>query len=261
MWKRFHFESNMFFDSVEGPSDWERLRAAYPYKTDDDFLNAKEATYGNSLCKRERDAHPNYGFAQEHDGVKRLRDFFEENDMLRLLPGQDAKDAAGNVGFKTTIEKDDEEIFGKRTESGEVDLVAQAKRDRWLLMLQWFPELMDEPNAPSLPSVEVMWNYYRRELPLETLREYDWNCVRFKSWQKARADMAKQRLVEAKQRGEFSEVADLRLELDDEWKAAERLLEAMPDSRDPECVKKWPECESGGYDPRCCRFPKSCSCG
>jgi hypothetical protein len=27
-----------------------------------------------------------------------------------------------------------------------------------------------------------------------------------------------------------------------------------------ECVERWPECESGAYDPRCCRFPKSCSC-
>jgi hypothetical protein len=26
------------------------------------------------------------------------------------------------------------------------------------------------------------------------------------------------------------------------------------------CVENWPECESGMYDPRCCRFPKSCSC-
>jgi hypothetical protein len=33
------------------------------------------------------------------------------------------------------------------------------------------------------------------------------------------------------------------------------------DTRDPECVKKWPECESMAYDPRCCRFPKSCSAG
>lgn len=31
--------------------------------------------------------------------------------------------------------------------------------------------------------------------------------------------------------------------------------------RDPYCVKAWPECETGMYDPRCCRFPKSCSCG
>lgn len=25
------------------------------------------------------------------------------------------------------------------------------------------------------------------------------------------------------------------------------------------CVENWPECWTGGYDPRCCRFPKSCS--
>lgn len=30
--------------------------------------------------------------------------------------------------------------------------------------------------------------------------------------------------------------------------------------RDPSCIKEWPECYSGGYDPHCCRFPKSCSC-
>jgi hypothetical protein len=100
MWKRFHFESNRFFDSLKGPEDWLRLRAAFsdtsnpPTLSDDELLDAKEATYGNTLCAQFRKKHPNYGFAQEHDGVKRLRDFFEENDMLRLLPGQDAKDAA-----------------------------------------------------------------------------------------------------------------------------------------------------------------------
>lgn len=31
--------------------------------------------------------------------------------------------------------------------------------------------------------------------------------------------------------------------------------------RDPECVKRWLDCFDGGYDPSCCRFPKSCSCG
>ena len=54
---------------------------------------------------------------------------------------------------------------------------------------------------------------------------------------------------------------DVITKLDTDWKAAERLHEAMPDTREPECVKRWPECESGGYDPRCCRWPKSCSCG
>lgn len=32
-----------------------------------------------------------------------------------------------------------------------------------------------------------------------------------------------------------------------------------PLDRDPICIETWPECVSGGYDPRCCRFPKSCS--
>ena len=32
------------------------------------------------------------------------------------------------------------------------------------------------------------------------------------------------------------------------------------EARDPDCMARWPECEVGGYDPRCCRFPKSCSC-
>ena len=35
---------------------------------------------------------------------------------------------------------------------------------------------------------------------------------------------------------------------------------AKQDLRSPDCIKQWPECESGAYDPRCCRFPKSCSC-
>jgi hypothetical protein len=35
---------------------------------------------------------------------------------------------------------------------------------------------------------------------------------------------------------------------------------AQQDLRASDCIKQWPECESGAYDPRCCRFPKSCSC-
>lgn len=35
----------------------------------------------------------------------------------------------------------------------------------------------------------------------------------------------------------------------------------LVDERDPACVAEWPECGSGEYDPRCCRFPKSCSAG
>lgn len=35
---------------------------------------------------------------------------------------------------------------------------------------------------------------------------------------------------------------------------------AAPTRRLRVCVDAWPECEEGAYDPRCCRFPKSCSC-
>jgi hypothetical protein len=40
-----------------------------------------------------------------------------------------------------------------------------------------------------------------------------------------------------------------------------RLLDVRSptDVRNPTCVERWPECASGEYDPRCCRFPKSCS--
>jgi hypothetical protein len=38
--------------------------------------------------------------------------------------------------------------------------------------------------------------------------------------------------------------------------------ERLPDhsERSPECLAQWPDCYEGGYDPKCCRFPKSCSC-
>lgn len=93
-WKQFHFGSNLFFDKIAGPEDWLRLKADYSDMSDDDLLNAKEATYGGHRTKADRDDYPNYGLRSEHDGTKRLREFFEENDMLRLIPGRDAKDAA-----------------------------------------------------------------------------------------------------------------------------------------------------------------------
>lgn len=85
-WKRFHFESNRFFDSVEGPDDWNRLRQAYPKMTDDEILRAQEATYKGTRSIEIRNARPNYGWRIEHDGQKTLRDFFAENGMLELIP-------------------------------------------------------------------------------------------------------------------------------------------------------------------------------
>jgi hypothetical protein len=45
-----------------------------------------------------------------------------------------------------------------------------------------------------------------------------------------------------------------------ELRARVEALEAPLVERSPECVAQWPDCYEGGYDPRCCRFPKSCSC-
>lgn len=38
------------------------------------------------------------------------------------------------------------------------------------------------------------------------------------------------------------------------------MPEEQLSERNPECVARWSECAEGDYDPRCCRFPKSCSC-
>ena len=81
-WVPFFFESNQLFDMVSTMGDWERLRSAYPHRTDDELLDAQEATYGGYRTLVERDTHPNYGFRSEHDGMRTLRTFFEKNGML-----------------------------------------------------------------------------------------------------------------------------------------------------------------------------------
>lgn len=80
-WKRFFFESNLFFDHIENMSDWQRLCDAYPKLTDTQLLDAKEATYGGHRTQQERDERPNYGFRLEHDGKRTLRDFFAKHGM------------------------------------------------------------------------------------------------------------------------------------------------------------------------------------
>jgi len=37
------------------------------------------------------------------------------------------------------------------------------------------------------------------------------------------------------------------------------MAESLPERRLRRCVENWPGAETGAYDPRCCRFPKSCS--
>lgn len=89
VWKTFYFESNLFFDHVKGPEDWKRLRKAYPHMTDEKLLSTKEATYGGRRSEELRQERPQYGLGHEHDGVKTLRDFFVENNMLELLPASE----------------------------------------------------------------------------------------------------------------------------------------------------------------------------
>lgn len=79
MWKRFYFDSNRFFDNVEGPDDWKRVRAAYPDYTDERLLEAKE----NGYC------YNNFGFRVEHTGERTLRDFFIANNMIDSIPPRD----------------------------------------------------------------------------------------------------------------------------------------------------------------------------
>lgn len=90
-WSRFFFESNQFFQHINGPADWERLRQAYPKLSDEKLLAAKEATYQGSLTPDYRAKHPNYGFRLEHDGEKTLKDFFIEKGIP--LPSQPPAEA------------------------------------------------------------------------------------------------------------------------------------------------------------------------
>lgn len=51
--------------------------------------------------------------------------------------------------------------------------------------------------------------------------------------------------------------------MSDPQEEAQRIVDEIinhcADTRLAECVRRWPGCEGGDYDPRCCRFPKSCS--
>lgn len=89
-WERFFFESNQFFQYIGDEGGWQRLRDAYPDLSDDDLLDAKEATYHGTRDCKERLQRPNYGFRLEHDGEKTLRDFFRDHGM-ELPPGENTK--------------------------------------------------------------------------------------------------------------------------------------------------------------------------
>lgn len=78
-WTRFWFEGNRYFSWINGPEDWEKVKAAYseedwnPQWTVDEILDKAK------VCPTS--PHPKYGFARECDGDKTLREFFAENGM------------------------------------------------------------------------------------------------------------------------------------------------------------------------------------
>lgn len=56
------------------------------------------------------------------------------------------------------------------------------------------------------------------------------------------------------------QLADATVDESELHRAVDAVAYSKPeDKRDPNCVEAWPDCWTGGYDPRCCRFPKSCS--
>ena len=45
-----------------------------------------------------------------------------------------------------------------------------------------------------------------------------------------------------------------------EFEQATRQANGTVKPRLRSCVEAWPDCHTFGYNPACCRFPKSCSC-
>ena len=80
-WKTFYFESNNFFGNIDTPSDFQKIRNAYPEMSDAEILTkAKEATYRGHRTAEERARRRNYGMRWEHDGEP-LFAFFKRHGM------------------------------------------------------------------------------------------------------------------------------------------------------------------------------------
>lgn len=80
-WIKFLLNADRFYGWIKSPADWQRLKEAYPKKSDDDLLDCKEATCEGRRSLERRDNNPNYGMRFEHDGERTLRDFFQDNGM------------------------------------------------------------------------------------------------------------------------------------------------------------------------------------
>ena len=77
-WTRFWFEGNQYFNYVNGPEDWEKVKTAYSQEGCETSVD--EILDKARVCERESGP-PKYGFAIECDGPKTLREFFAENGM------------------------------------------------------------------------------------------------------------------------------------------------------------------------------------
>ena len=78
-WQRFWFESNQYFNWVEGPEDWEKVKAAYDKWSVDELLD--KSREDDSPSRKQHGADPKFGLAVECRGERTLRAFFTENGM------------------------------------------------------------------------------------------------------------------------------------------------------------------------------------
>lgn len=74
MWTRFWFEGNLFFDWVNNPEDWAKVKTAYADWSLDELLD-------KSREDPSRAEYPKFGLRIECKGDKTLREFFTENGM------------------------------------------------------------------------------------------------------------------------------------------------------------------------------------
>ena len=81
MWKPFRFEGNLYVGLISTPDDWEKVKNAYKgHFTIEELLKAQ--IHGEKFEFDVPYQGPDrFGFYQEYDGDKTLKEFFDENEM------------------------------------------------------------------------------------------------------------------------------------------------------------------------------------
>jgi hypothetical protein len=129
--------------------------------------------------------------------------------------------------------------------------VAEIVRTRSTTTKRWFSQR--DPGEPETKTVETVTVRSIRSDRMDVSVLRDLVAALDESEVPGRA------LVEAEHSGtgHLVELRVMRVEVP----IAEVVASApRPKRRIRECVESWPGCADGEYDPRCCRFPKSCSC-